>query len=114
MLSRRAEVGVLQLTGEPSDFASREAFRFDHLPLEILHFYSHILLISDVRDAHFLLSKTLSWFFLFVCLISVYSHESYMMLALSLYIYMLKPLFWYSISSLEAIELHSTPTFPIT
>ena len=38
---------------EPSDFAPRDSFRFDHLPLEILHFYRHLLLISDVWDAHF-------------------------------------------------------------
>ena len=35
------------------DFAPRDSFRFDHPPLEILHFYCHLLLITDVWDAHF-------------------------------------------------------------
>ena len=35
------------------DFAPRDSFRFDHPPLEILHFYCHLLLVTDVWDAHF-------------------------------------------------------------
>ena len=35
------------------DFAPRDSFRFDHPPLETLHFYCHLLLVIDVWDAHF-------------------------------------------------------------
>ena len=39
-----------QLTGI---FAPKDLFRFDHPPLKTLHFYCHLLLVTDVGDAHF-------------------------------------------------------------
>ena len=35
------------------DFAPKDLFRFDHPPLKTLHFYCHLLLVTDVWDAHF-------------------------------------------------------------
>lgn len=49
----KGELGSLL---EPSDFAPRESFRFEHLSLEVLHFCSHTLLISNV------------WMLIFYCL----------------------------------------------